>query len=155
MADQSGPTVRRVNSGVVEAWWPYVASVIATVVYALASNCKFPQPAENLLSASGGAAAVLVGFLATAKAIVLSISGTRIYKALKEGDFTSLFLRYTQEAIVVAICFLVVAMTGFFVIDSVTGPEFWYPPLWFLSGTLSLTLFWRFASILFKMLQWV
>jgi divalent metal cation (Fe/Co/Zn/Cd) transporter len=121
----------------------------------LAGKCSFPQPAENLLAASGGAAAVIVGFLATAKAIVLSITGSRIYKALKEAHYTDILLRFVLEAIAGSMGFLVVAILGFFVADPLIGMPFWYPPVWFLMSSLSLFLFWRFTDILFKMLRWV
>lgn len=51
--------------------------------------------------------------------------------------------------------FLIVSMLGFFVDEYIFGVPFWYPPIWFLFGSSSLFLFWRFADILFKMLRWV
>lgn len=142
-------------SGRIESWWPFIVAGITTALYLFFGNNAFPQPAENLLAASCGVAAVLVGFLATAKAIVLSITGTRVYRVLREANYTGLFLDYTLEAITGAMVFMIYSIVGFFISDPNAGLPFWYRPGWMLLGVLSLGLFWRFTSILFKLLRHV
>lgn len=145
----------RLTSLTIEAWFPYVAALLLTAAYVRFGRSSWPKEAEALLGASGGASAVLIGFLATAKAIVLSLSGTKLYKTLRTAGYHEDMLNYILSATLTGLIFMVFSIAGFFVLTKDHLPPVWYPPLWFFLGTLSLLLFWRFTSILFRMLRHV
>jgi len=114
----------------------------------------FPQASDGLLAASGGASAVLVGFLATAKTVILSVSSSEVFKRLKQGGFHNLLFNYLYEAIVAGMVFLLVSIVGFFINREPVTPD-WFALCWVASGLFSLFSFARITHLLFKMLKWV
>jgi hypothetical protein len=124
-------------------------------VYHWWGKAPWPKEPDALLGASGGAAAVLIGFLATAKAIVLSLSGTRLYRTLRDAGYHQDMLDYILTAMLAGLVFMVFSIAGFFVLAKGEAPPIWYPRTWFFLGTVSLLLFWRFTNILFRMLRHV
>jgi hypothetical protein len=103
------------------------------------------------MGASVTVAAVLVGFLGTAKAIVLSISSSRVFKTLKDSGYSDLLFTYLLEAISAGILFLIISTVGFFL----TGPEKHpiFGLLWVLVGTAAVLLYTRTTLVLFKLVR--
>lgn len=141
-------------SQVVERWWPYVLAALALAVWFWGLQAPFPSPSDALLGASGGASAVLVGFLATAKTVILSVSNAEVFKRLKAGKFHGLIFNYLFESITIGMVFLLVSMVGFFVDRDPVAP-LWFAATWVGSGSLALFLFGRITHLLFQMLKWV
>ena len=65
-----------------ERWWPYLASA-AILCFWIWLGMPFPSKPDPLMGASGTVAAVLVGFLGTAKAIVLTVTRSAVFQAIK------------------------------------------------------------------------
>ncbi len=103
------------------------------------------------MAASGTVAAVLVGFLGTAKAIVLSISNSRVFKTLKDSGYSNVLFTYLFEAIAAGILFLVVSTIGFFLAANEKHAFFGF--FWVLLGTASLLLYTRTTWVLFKLVR--
>lgn len=132
---------------------PYLFAIGVTAIWWFVGCQTFPSQPSGLLAASGGASAVLVGFLATAKTVILSLSGAKVFKALKEAGFTKALFGYLYWAIIWGILFLILSVVGFFVTDVATPS--WFPVLWVFCGALALSLFVQITNLLFKLLQWV
>lgn len=86
-----------------DAIYPHVIAVIAAVGY-LYLNYKYPQHTlpknlKDLLTASATINSIVVGFLATAKATLLSISGGRAIKFMKSGGKYNVLIEYFMTAV--------------------------------------------------------
>lgn len=141
-------------SQLVERTWPYLLAVTIGALWWFGFGRPFPNDSDGLLAASGGASAVLVGFLATAKTVILSVSSSDVFKRLKDGGFHELLFNYLYEAIVAGMFFLLVSILGFFVTRTPAAPD-WFSLVWVVAGLASLFSFARITHLLFKMLKWV
>lgn len=138
----------------IERYWPVIAAVAATSIWWWWGEKRFPSEPANLLAATGNTVAVLVGFLAASKAIVLSISGSKVFRTLKSSGYHSFLFSYFYQAIVYGIIFLAISIFGFFVTEAGVAPE-WYKIAWIFFAFLSFSSFVRVVQILFKLLRWV
>lgn len=77
-----------------ERFWPYFGALIGVSLWCVVLRRPYPDNFESLLSASCAASAVLVGFLATSKTVLISISSSDVYKKIKEGEYSELLLKY-------------------------------------------------------------
>lgn len=137
---------------VLERTWPYVLAAAWLYTWYHLLGARFPTDPSGLLSASGTAAAVLVGFLATANAIVLGLSGTELFKRLSAAKYISLLYNYFYEAIAASIVFLIVSIVGFFMPEG-TANAGSFPVAWMATGTLALFLFFRVNQLLFSLIR--
>ncbi|WP_425088008.1 hypothetical protein [Stappia sp.] len=129
-----------------------MAALVWTIAWWKFLEAKFPADPSGLFAASGTAAAVLVGFLATANAIVLGLSNTDLFVRLRNAGYVVLIHSYFFEATIASISFLVVAMVGFF-LNGASATEGAFPLIWMISGSLALFLFARIARVLFNFLK--
>ncbi len=84
----------------VEGWGPWVVSIIAAVTaYVWAESDPLPSTLGNLLNATVGVSAIAVGFLATAKSILLSMSDKWVVKQLKKVGYYQRLMGYFMTAI--------------------------------------------------------
>lgn len=148
------PTAGLTMSQAIERIWPYAAAIAVLAFWWIVLQAPFPPNPDGLLAASGGASAVLVGFLATAKTVILAITGARVFQKLKAGGFTKLIFAYLYEAIFAGVAFLVVSVIGFFIEDH-AGNRLLFSAVWVFMGAVALMLYVRITHLLFKMLDWV
>jgi hypothetical protein len=134
----------------IERAWPYIAALLALAVWWF-SGKPFPPKPDPLMGASGTVAAVLIGFLGTAKAIILGMTGSEVFKRLKDAGYTALLYAYLYEALFAGSVFLVVSVVGFFLAENEPHPCF--GATWVLTGILSLALYVRVTSLLFKLIR--
>lgn len=83
--------------------YPHLIAVLAAGVY-LYLNYRYPQYTlpknlKDLLTASATINSIVVGFLATAKATLLSISGGRAIKFMKSGGQYNALIAYFMTAV--------------------------------------------------------
>ena len=135
-----------------ERVWPYGAALLWTLAWWKYLEATFPSDPAGLLTASGTAAAVLVGFLATANAIVLGLSNTELFIRLKNAGYLGLIHSYFFEATIASTVFLIVAMVGFFLTNEQASHGV-FPIVWMLAGSSALSLFARIAHALFNFLR--
>lgn len=109
------------------------------------------QPAA-LLGAAGTAAAVLVGFLATMNAIILSITGSAVFRQLRKAGYSVDLFRYIGEATTVAMTLLVVSLVGFFLVPVTGEMPLIYRIAWVLAAMSALLLFVRVFRIITRLL---
>lgn len=134
-----------------ERFYPYVgALLVAAAWYVL--GCAFPKDPTNLLVATGTTSAVLVGFVATVMAIILSITGSAVFRTLRAAGYHKDLFNYLFEAIVWGMLFLVFSMVGYFVTTPEVTPWL-FKALWVLLAGLNLFVFLRAFLIVFKLLK--
>ena len=136
----------------IEAAWPYVVGGLVLAVWRFPLEATFPGKMDGLLAASGTAAAVLIGFLSTAKAVLLGLSSSEALKVLKGAGFLGLFYRYIFEAIWGGISFLVLVTLGFFVASPEGAAPYWYAAAWVLFGSTVVAQYVRVTQLFFALL---
>lgn len=136
----------------VERAWPYALAAASVVSWWAFTQHHFPTPAGELLSATGTAASVLIGFLITAKAIILGLTGSPVFKKLIETGFHRLLFAYLYEATWGSLLLLMVSIFGYFVTGGDIVP-LWFKILWIISAVLAVLLFVRISRLLFKLLR--
>lgn len=136
-----------------EKIWPYLAAALGLAGWWYLGEMRFPEAPDNLLAATGNTVAVLVGFLAASKAIVLSISESRVFERLKAAGYNDLLFAYFYQGIAAGIAFLAISIFGFFYSNK--APPDWYKFTWVYLAFLSFFCFIRVVKILFKLLRWV
>jgi hypothetical protein len=134
----------------IERAWPYVASLIALGVWWY-FGAPFPLKPDPLMSATGTVAAVLIGFLGTAKAIVLGMTDSEVFKRLKASGYNNVLYSYLYEALTAGMVFLVVSVVGFFLTENQPHPIF--SAIWILTGIAAMALYLRVTSLLFKLIR--
>jgi len=96
-----------------ERTYPYIISVIvaSTGIYFLASDARnLPDALNELVSALISVSSITIGFLATAKTIVISIDNDTTIKQLKDVGHYDTIRQYIVEAINVSFALLVLSM---------------------------------------------
>jgi hypothetical protein len=134
-----------------ERSWPYVGSAVVLAVWWFALGHPFPAKPDALMGASGTVAAVFVGFLGTAKAIVLGLTSSTAFKKLKATGYANLLFAYLYEALFGGVIFLAIAVVGFFLPEN--RPQTWFSIVWFLTGVASLLLYMRVTGLLFRLIK--
>jgi hypothetical protein len=137
----------------VEAAWPYVFGGLILAVWRCALESTFPDKIDGLLGASGTVAAVLIGFLSTAKAVLLGLSSSEALKALRGAGFLNLFYRYIFEAIWGGIAFLVLVTLGFFVASPEGAAPYWYTAGWVFLASVMVAQYVRVTQLFFALLR--
>jgi hypothetical protein len=130
---------------------PYLTTTIVVVVWYFWLGAVFPSKPDNLLLETGTAAAVLIGFLATAKAIVLGLANSPIFRSLKETGYSNILFRYFFEAVVAGTLLLIASVIGFFFPES--GPPKWFEVVWIAVATAAITNYLRVVGVLFKLIK--
>ncbi|WP_157776549.1 hypothetical protein [Nitratireductor aquibiodomus] len=147
-------SARMIMSGLFwERSWPYLAAVFATGLWYIFLEKPFPSDARPLIGATGTVSAVLVGFLVTAKTIVLGLTGSAVFKTLVQSGYHRIFYSYFFEAEAGGLCLLLISMVGFFAMDPDGGTTLLYAATWMLAAMVSLTLFVRVMFLLFSFLR--
>ncbi|MCV0387136.1 MAG: hypothetical protein K5821_12005 [Nitrobacter sp.] len=134
-----------------ERSWPYIGSVVVLAVWWYGLGHPFPSKPDALMGASGTVAAVFVGFLGTAKAIVLGLTSSAAFKRLKSTGYANVLFSYLYEALFSGVIFLAVAVVGFFLPEN--KPQSWFSIIWFLTGVASLLLYVRVTGLLFRLIK--
>ena len=136
----------------IERYLPYVLTAFATAAWQFLACAGFPDEPSALLASTGTAAAVLVGFLATMNAIILSISGSPVFQVIRAAGYHEDLFRYVYEATIVGVALLCISIVGFFVVRDGSSP--WaYNFIWVIFSTCSIFLFLRVSHITFKLLK--
>lgn len=132
----------------IERLYPYVGGIIAAWVW-WGVDAALPDPRGPLLSSSLTLGAILTGFLATAKAILISLRGSAIMNELRESTYIHDLVSYLAQAIWTAFAFSILALLGFF--DNTVAP--YYDLAWIGLGVVAALSFVRVTYILLKLIQ--
>lgn len=127
---------------------------LAAAVTAFSLEVRLPAGETffaGLLSASISASAILVGFIATAKSILMALPPDGIRKNLNESGYIDDLASYLSHAMIGNLAFCVLNMAGFF--DVAKDMMRWYAPLWFGVGIFAMLAFWRVGRIMMAILR--
>jgi len=129
-----------------EKLYPYLYGVIASILwYELA--LKFPS-ADSILSSTLTVSGIFVGFLATSKAILMSMSSP-ILDDLKSSGYIEELVSYIGQAIWVNLLFCSINVSGYFA-DTASC---WYSVAWIGVAICALSTFIRVTHIMLKVFK--
>lgn len=123
----------------ISKYYPIIIGAIAAVGYLWLFNC-YPRYAltkglRDLITASISISAIGIGFLATAKATIMSLASSKIVKWMKEtGAYTSIIICFMDA---IELCIASTLISGLLLLM-----DFQDPPKYFLLGVT----IWVFAT---------
>lgn len=129
-----------------EKIYPYLLGLIASVLW-LHMQGTFPT-GDSLLSATLTVSGIFVGFLATSKAILMSMSSP-IIEELKRSGYIEELVSYIGQAIWINLLFCSINVIGYFVS---TQAE-WYSLIWIFISVCALATFIRVTHIMLKIFK--
>ena len=129
-----------------EKIYPYLLGLIASVLW-LRVRGTFPT-GDSLLSATLTVSGIFVGFLATSKAILMSMSSP-IIEELKRSGYIEELVSYIGQAIWINLLFCSINVIGYFVS---TQAE-WYSLIWIFISVCALATFIRVTHIMLKIFK--
>ncbi|MCG6411117.1 hypothetical protein K6U17_18075 [Vibrio fluvialis] len=130
----------------VEKAYPYVMAIAASSAWYICDG-KFPI-GNDVLSASLTIGAILTGFLATAKTLLMTLD-TPVMNRIRDTSYASDLASYLGAAIWLCFGFCVLAMVGYFC-DTASK---WYGVAWMLVAISASLAFVRVTSIMLKIIK--
>lgn len=131
-----------------EKWHPYIWGLIALALWYLYEP-TFPVDNNDVLAATLNVSAILMGFLATAKALLMTLD-TPVMQKLQSAGYIKDIASYMREGIHLSFLLCVHSILGYFILKP--RPD-WYIYVWlFLSVAAGLG-FLRVTSILLKLFE--
>ncbi|MBO2568627.1 hypothetical protein AYI84_04675 [Shewanella algae] len=127
----------------VEKYFPYIIGGIGAIFWHF-MDCQFPS-GDSLISSTLTVSGILVGFLATSKAILLSMSST-VITDLRTSGYMLVLVSYIGQAIWANLLFCTLSVIGFFVKPMAD----WYATLWIFVVLVALLTFVRVTHIMLK-----
>lgn len=137
---------------VFERWYPVFFGLCAALFAALL-DARLPTDSSylaGLLSASISASAILIGFIATAKSILIALPSS-FRKELHDSGYMEDLARYLNEAMSSNIIFCMLNIFGFFPIFQLNVQ--YLSPIWIGTGVYCFAVFWRVGSIMVAVLK--
>lgn len=134
------------NNLLFERSYPYLGGVAALFIWLL-TEVSLPEE-KDILSSTLTISAILTGFLATSKALLMSI-GSDTMTQIKNSSYGSSLISYFGEAILFSFLTCIVSLTGYFIdIQNV-----FFGSLWITAGTITIFCFARISVISLKILS--
>jgi hypothetical protein len=131
-----------------ERWYPVLLGALSCLAWWY-NDLGFPKAAENLLAAAISLGAILAGFLATAKTVLIALRGTEVMKDLHRSAYIKDFVSYLAWGLWGAFGFAVWSLVGFF---ASTASKYFQLP-WVFLAVFSSAAFFRVTYILIRILD--
>lgn len=129
-----------------ERFYPYLFGIIAGLIW-WDTNPAFPA-SNAIISATLSVSGIFVGFLATSKAILISMNSP-IIKELKDSGYIHELVSYIGQAIWINLAFCILDVIGYFSNQSAK----WYAIVWIGLSITALTAFIRVTHIMLKIFK--
>ncbi|MDP0494926.1 MAG: hypothetical protein Q7Q73_01840 [Verrucomicrobiota bacterium JB024] len=145
-----------------ERFWPFILGAAVGLGFAIAGAPLPPDSAyASMMAASAGVSAILVGFLSAAKAILLTISGSKALRALRQSGYADDLFKYIKSSIEWAIAFSVLCIIMMYVdAQHAYNITVWkvqishpFMIVWAACGAVTIFTFYRVSRIIFKILR--
>jgi len=125
---------------------PYILGISAMLLWWRA-GLHLPEN-NDILSSSLTLGAILTGFLATAKAILMTLDSP-IMQRLRETDYIARLVSYLSHSIWLSFSFCILTLVGFFV----DNREMLFGISWIGLGVTTAGAFIRVTNIMLKIIQ--
>jgi hypothetical protein len=142
-------------SGYWEKTYPYVLGIIAACALYKFEPSISEKRMDALLSASINVSAILMGFLGTSKAMLLSFRSAKTHWLSKNPGGWSLLLSYFRHAITLSllVCVLSFLLTALELENKHIEISFYIFLFWASTLIATLAAFYRVLGIFFKLLK--
>lgn len=132
----------------IEKIYPYAGGLLAAGIWWYL-DAKFPDDTGAMLSASLTLGAILTGFLATSKTILIGLRGSAVMDTLRETTFIEELVSYLAAAIWLSFGFSLLALAGFFIKDLLQ----YFAIVWVAIGVMAALAFVRVTNIILKIIR--
>ena len=140
----------RLNSLIWERLYPYVVALVGAIVWYCISNksiLKFPS-SDAILSSTLTVSGIFVGFLATCKAILISMDSP-VLNDLAETRYIDDLVSYISQAIWWNLVFCLVNVVGYF-----CQSTSYFSTLWMFFAICALLTFVRVTRIMLEIFKY-
>ncbi|WP_435627557.1 hypothetical protein [Candidatus Ferrigenium straubiae] len=125
---------------------PYILAIAGALLW---WKFQLVLPAgDGILGSSLTLGAILTGFLATAKAIVMSLDSPIMHR-IRNTTYVNDLVSYLSQAIWLSFGFCIVSIVGFFLATN----SLWYGLTWIVFGLASAGAFIRVTNIMLKIIK--
>lgn len=131
-----------------EKIYPYFGGAISAALWWYL-GLDLPSPPELVLSSSLTLGAILTGFLATSKTILISLRGTEVMESLKESTYIDELVSYIAQAVWLSFAFSVLAIVGLFM----SSPTHVFSIVWIFFAIASGLAFIRVTNVILKIIK--
>jgi len=122
-----------------ERLYPFVIGIAAGTAWYLL-KIEFPQgKADTILSSTLTFGAILTGFIATAKTILMSLKGSRLFRTLVSSGYIKDLVSFLRDSIITSLLFCIASFVGFFI----GVHSCYFGAIWIGLAAMSLSAFWR------------
>jgi hypothetical protein len=144
-----------INKRHIERCYPYVFGLTAGFVLWHFNISPTPTKFDSMLTSAISVSAILLGFLGTAKAMLLGFRSSQFTWMKKRPLVWSLVLSYLKEALlsnfIVCLCSLLLLSVTITDLPKPVAP--YLVPVWTLAFTVSVSTFYRVVSVFFTLLK--
>ena len=139
----------------VERFYPYAAGMVAAFVLWHFKITPAPAKFDGMLTSAISVSAILLGFLGTAKAMLLGFRSSKFSWMKKRPAVWLLLLSYLKQALYtnLAVCLGSLLLLAVTLSDLPASMLPYMVPAWALAFTVSVTTFYRVVSVFFALLQ--
>lgn len=143
-----------------ERTYPFIFAAISVIVFYILKlkvlgihvSVKLPEGFE-LVSQTLVLSGILLGFLSTSQAILISLDQKSIMKNLKDSGYIKELSSYLSQAVWLNLFFCIVCILGFFVTSQERANGYWFPALWIVFFVMALLSFYRITNITLKIFR--
>ena len=129
-----------------ERTYPYILMVVAAFFWHRL-QLSFPD-SDSVLSSTLSVSGIFVGFLATSKAILISMSSP-IIERLRSSGYMAVLASYIAQAIWLNLLFCMINVIGYFK----NQPEQWFAILWVSFAVGALVSFMRVTHVMLQIFK--
>lgn len=129
-----------------ERFFPYLFGIIAGILW-VQTKSTFPE-SDAILSSTLSVSSIFVGFLATSKAILISMN-SQIITDLRNSGYIKELVNYIGHAIWLNLIFCTVNVVGYFVNQA----SQWFGICWIILAVMSLMAFVRVTHIMLQIFK--
>ncbi|WP_175253473.1 hypothetical protein [Pseudomonas sp. BMW13] len=130
-----------------ERLYPYILMGVAAFLWCRL-QISFPV-SESVLSSTLSVAGIFVGFLATSKAILMSMTSS-IIERLRESGYMGVLASYIGQAIWLNLIFCIVNIVGYFENQKAA----WFSVLWIVFAVGAFASFARVTTVMLKIFKY-
>lgn len=130
-----------------EKYYPYLLGAIAGLLW-WKSGTSFPE-SDAIISSTLSVSGIFVGFLATSKAILISMNSPLI-QDLKTSGYINELVSYIGQAIWLNLAFCTIDVVGYFILQT----NQYYALIWIALSISSLLAFVRVTHIMLKIFKY-
>ncbi|MDX1486581.1 MAG: hypothetical protein R3268_00165 [Acidiferrobacterales bacterium] len=132
--------------------YPYIGGLFAAGLW-IYFDLHLPRRegyVSEVLSSGLTLGAILTGFLATSKTILIGLRDSSIMRELRDSSYMSDLVSYLAQAIWLCFTFSILSITGFFLLRP---SDYWFDAIWIGAGVAGILAFVRVTRIIFLILS--